>query len=107
MPGKESLPPLPGSERLILELLVASGREMFGLELIAASNGAIKRGSVYVTLQRMAEKGLVQSREEARTAPEIGIPRRLYEPSGYGAKVLRAVEAAEAILAGGLANEAG
>ena len=68
---------------------------MYGLELIETSGGKLKRGSIYVTLQRMSQKGLVESKEEARTAPEIGIPRRIYTVSGFGARVLRAYEIAE------------
>ena len=88
MSHPESLPPLPATERLILELLVTSGKEMFGLELIEASGRRLKRGTIYVTLQGMSKKKLVESREEARPAPEIGIPRRLYTASGFGARVL-------------------
>ena len=69
---------------------------MYGLELIEASGGGLKRGSIYITLQRMSQKGFVESKEEARTAPEIGIPRRIYNVSGFGARVLRAYEMAEA-----------
>lgn len=65
-----------GAERLILELL--AGKEMYGLEMVAASGGRIKRGTIYVTLQRMTAKGLVESRKKPRPAPEVGIPRRLY-----------------------------
>jgi DNA-binding PadR family transcriptional regulator len=101
MADQDTLPPLPRTERDILELLVESGREMFGLELIEASGGRLKRGSIYVTLQRMAKKGLVDSREEARVAPEIGIARRLYTASGYGVRVLRAYAMAESTLAAG------
>ena len=98
MSDHERLPPLPATERLILELLVEGGKEMFGLELIGASHGRLKRGSIYVTLQRMSKKGLVESREDARPAPEIGIPRRLYTASGFGARVLRAYTMAESSL---------
>ncbi|MEZ5354022.1 MAG: helix-turn-helix transcriptional regulator [Bryobacteraceae bacterium] len=99
MSDHETLPPLPATERIILELLLEGGNEMFGLELIEASAGRLKRGSIYVTLQRMSKKGLVESHEEPRPAPEIGIPRRLYNASGYGIRVLRAYAMAESALA--------
>ena len=99
MSNHESLPPLPATERLILELLVGGGKEMFGLELIEASGGRLKRGSIYVTLQRMSRKGVVESREEARPAPEIGIARRLYKASGFGERVLKAYVLAESSFA--------
>ena len=52
------IPKLSRTERLILELL--SGEEMFGLQLVEQSKGALKRGTVYVTLGRMQDKGYVE-----------------------------------------------
>lgn len=88
------LPSLSRKEHRVLEMLIQSKRELFGLEMVEASNGELKRGTIYVTLQRMQEKGLVDSKPEPRTAPEIGIPRRLYSVSGYGQRVYRAYQAA-------------
>ena len=85
----KEFPKLSRKELVILELLVASG-EMFGLEMVEASEGGLKRGTIYVTLQRMADKNYVESREEPRTMPEIGIPRRKYRATGLGEKVYRA-----------------
>jgi DNA-binding PadR family transcriptional regulator len=62
---------------------------MYGLELVKASGGTLKRGTVYVTLGRMQEKGFVESRPE-RTAGASGLPRRLYRPTGLGLRVLDA-----------------
>ena len=39
---------------------------MFGLQLVEQSNGGLKRGTVYVTLGRMQDKGYVESRTEER-----------------------------------------
>ena len=58
------LPSMSRTESLVLELL--RGRERYGLELVDASDGKLKRGSVYVTLARMEEKGFVDSRQEER-----------------------------------------
>ena len=63
-------------------------------EMVEASEGELKRGTIYVTLQRMAEKGYVESREEARVEPEIGIPRRKFKPSGLGEKIFKAQQLA-------------
>ena len=68
-----------------MELL--RGRERYGLELVDASDGALKRGSVYVTLARMEEKGFVDSRQEERQEGTAGLPRRLYRATQYGRKV--------------------
>jgi PadR family transcriptional regulator, regulatory protein PadR len=83
------MPSLPAKQRLILDLLVA-GREMYGLELVAASKGRLKRGTVYVTLGRMEEKGYVRSRLEDAPTEAGGLPRRLYQPTPLGRRVLDA-----------------
>lgn len=87
--ASRDVPSLPPTERLILELLVEHG-EMFGLQLVEASGGRLKRGSVYVTLGRMADKGFVESEQEARPDGAIGLPRRLYRPTALGKRALRA-----------------
>jgi DNA-binding PadR family transcriptional regulator len=63
---------------------------MYGLELVRESDGRLKRGSVYVTLNRMEEKGYVAFREEAAAPIEGGMPRPLYRATGQGARVFRA-----------------
>jgi len=80
---------LPKKERLILELL-ASGGSMYGLQLVEQSAGALKRGTVYVTLGRMEAKGLVQSEQESLPASGIGLPRRIYRPTALGERARRA-----------------
>lgn len=71
---------LAKSEGLILDLLSSRGAQ-YGLQLVDASQGALKRGGIYVTLGRMEEKGFVTS------APgESG--RRLYEPTALGLRHL-------------------
>jgi PadR family transcriptional regulator, regulatory protein PadR len=50
----------------------------------------VKRGTVYVTLGRMQQKGLVVSRTEAPPPGAIGLPRRLYRPTAYGVALMRA-----------------
>ncbi len=81
------LPTLPAKEALILELLVSAG-EMYGLQLVAESGKRLKRGTVYVTLTRMEEKGYIASRIERRPRTEGGLPRRVYEPTAFGRRVL-------------------
>lgn len=77
------------TEQAILGLLVRDG-ELFGLQLVEQSDGAIKRGTVYVTLGRMQEKGYIESRTEPPAPGAIGLPRRLYRPTAYGVGVLQA-----------------
>jgi DNA-binding PadR family transcriptional regulator len=83
------IPTLPPKERLILDLLIARG-PLFGLQLVALSEGMLKRGTVYVTLGRMETKGFVRSEQEAMPPGAIGLPRRLYYPTPLGERVLRA-----------------
>ena len=80
---------LSRKERLILEMLAASG-PMYGLQMVEQSEGALKRGTVYVTLGRMDAKGLVESEQEPLPPGAIGLPRRIYKPTALGARMLRA-----------------
>ena len=80
---------LPDKERLILERLVSDG-PLYGLQLVERSGGALKRGTVDVTLGRMEAKGLVESDQEPPDPRAIGLPRRIYRPTPLGERVLRA-----------------
>jgi DNA-binding PadR family transcriptional regulator len=79
------LPSMSVTESLVLDLL--RSRERYGLELVDASGGRLKRGSIYVTLARMETKGFVESWQEERPPGAIGLPRRLYRATDYGLKV--------------------
>jgi PadR family transcriptional regulator PadR len=50
----------------------------------------LKRGTVYVTLGRMEEKGFITSRQEDAPPAAGGLPRRVYEPTPLGRQVCRA-----------------
>ena len=88
---------LSPKELIILQLLVRD-RELYGLQLVAASRRRLKRGTVYVTLGRMEEKGYISSRLEGPPANEGGLPRRLYQPTALGRRVLQAWTAPAAVL---------
>lgn len=88
MPQK-SIATLSPKESLILDLLVQHG-QMYGLELVAASPRQLKRGTVYVTLGRMEDKGYVTSRLEDAPPRAGGLPRRIYRPTPLGRRVLDA-----------------
>lgn len=84
---------LSKTEALILQIMSENGfREVYGLELLKLSNGGIKRGTIYTTLQRMEDKGFVVSRQEEKPDDVSGIPRRLYEITGAGQRALQAYE---------------
>jgi PadR family transcriptional regulator PadR len=80
---------LSGKESLILDLLVRE-REMYGLQLVTASKRRLKRGTIYVTLGRMEEKGYIASRLEDHSPDTGGLPRRVYQPTALGRRVLNA-----------------
>lgn len=79
---------LSSLELLILQILSETG-PTYGLDLVTQSRGKLKRGSVYVTLARMEEKGLVTSRLDER--PGEGPARRLYEPTAMGLRALTVI----------------
>jgi DNA-binding PadR family transcriptional regulator len=86
-------PRLSNVEFEILGLLTGKA-EMYGLEMVRASD-KIKRGTVYVTLMRMEQKGFLKSRLEDDTN-HSGLQRPLYSVTGLGAKAWRAHDAARA-----------
>ena len=95
---RDDLPRLSAIETLILDLL-AEESEMYGLELVETSKQRIKRGTVYVTLARMEQKGYVCSQQEARASGAIGLPRRMYRATPLGARVHEAWAMARRTLA--------
>ena len=93
-PVDDRIPSLSRKEELILDLLLGCpSTEMYGLELVQNSHNKLKRGTIYVTLGRMQEKGYVESRQEEQ-GNLSGLPRRLYRVTGYGQKVYRACQLA-------------
>lgn len=75
-----------------MSLLVAR-RARYALELVDASEGELKRGTVYVTLSRMEEKGLLEGETEVDAEPHPGLPRRLYRVTALGKRMLEAERA--------------
>jgi DNA-binding PadR family transcriptional regulator len=88
--GKSEVPRLSAKEQLILDLMIASRSAMYGLELVASSRGRLKRGTVYVTLARMENKGFVTSRHEDAPPDGGGLPRRLYSPTALARRLVEA-----------------
>ena len=93
-------PRLSPKELLILDLLIAN-EAMYGLQLVASSRRQLKRGTVYVTLGRMEDKGYITSRAEPAPAEVGGLPRRIYEPTALGRRMHAAWTAAAAHLVPG------
>jgi DNA-binding PadR family transcriptional regulator len=80
---------LSGKELVVLQLLLREKR-LFGLQLVAASKGRLKRGTVYVTLGRMEEKGYITSKLEAAPSGVGGLPRRIYAATSLGRRMYAA-----------------
>ncbi len=92
----ERIPTLSAKEAIILEMLVgSSGSQMYGLELVRKSAGRLKRGTVYVTLNRMEDKSYVESQQDKAEADSGTLPRRLYRATGYGQRVYEAWQLAK------------
>jgi DNA-binding PadR family transcriptional regulator len=98
MPGRHPRPlTVSAKELLVLDLLVRD-RELYGLQLVAASRGRLKRGTVYVTLGRMEAKGYITSTLEDPPPASGGLPRRLYRPTTLGRRMRSAWTSAAARL---------
>jgi DNA-binding PadR family transcriptional regulator len=79
---------LSPKELLVLTLL--QEEDSYGLQLVAASSGGLKRGTVYVTLSRMEEKGYITSKLEAAPSGAGGLPRRIYSATPLGRRMFAA-----------------
>ena len=83
----QQFPRLSSKETLILELLTTKG-PMYGLQLVSGSRGQLKRGTVYVTLGRMEQKGIISSDSERLSDNSGLVPRQIYRPTAFGVRVL-------------------
>jgi|SRR5579872_2399171 len=91
----DKIPSLSNREALIMEILLERPAvELYGLELVRNSGNRLKRGTVYVTLARLEEKGFIQSREDASEPSPPGMPRRFYKVTGYGQLVYQLLQQA-------------
>jgi DNA-binding PadR family transcriptional regulator len=90
--------PLPSDrEALVLRLLAEQG-DLYGLQLVAESRHALKRGTVYVTLSRMEEKGLIRALEDREPSGHAGLPRPRYRITAQGRRALGACDLVRAAL---------
>jgi len=80
-----------GKELLALRLLRDSPAGMYGLEMVNASDGKLKRGAIYTTLAGLQEKGFIESRTNPKARHE-GIPRPIYQLTALGQRALVATE---------------
>jgi DNA-binding PadR family transcriptional regulator len=78
------------TELLVLRLLQDAPAGLYGLQLVGSSEGKLKRGTVYVTLGRLEEKGFVESR--TKKSEHAGLPRPMYRLTGLGVRALAAAD---------------
>lgn len=78
-------------ELLVLGLLRDTPKGLYGLELVRASDGRLQRGTVYVTLGRLEEKGYVKSNVHGKS-DHPGLPRPRYSLTAQGQRVLEAAQ---------------
>ena len=95
--ARNDLPELTRKEFVAMNLLVGALKPLYGLQMVELSGGELKRGTIYVTLNRLEDKGYVTSEKEPEQ-PGIAQPRRLYKATGMGVKVFKAVAASRAAL---------
>jgi PadR family transcriptional regulator, regulatory protein PadR len=92
-------PRLPSNKELLILDMLASKKEMYGLEMVQASNGKLARGTIYVTLMRMDDKGYVTSRQ-VKEGNVSGLPKRVFSLTGLGQRALAAARQAQIMLGG-------
>jgi DNA-binding PadR family transcriptional regulator len=80
---------LPSHKEVAVLGLLAREAELYGLQMVEASEGALKRGTVYVTLSRMEKKGYVESWLDD-ASPSNAPARRRYRITALGRRMLRA-----------------
>ena len=90
--NENEFPALSGIEFLIMEMLERNG-EMFGLEMVDSSDGALKKGTIYVTLGRMVDKDLLESRTSDDASGAQG-QVRFYSATEWGRRVFKAQQIA-------------
>lgn len=85
-------------EELVLLAILRQGENAYGVPirqaLEEATGRSISVGSLYTTLSRLEEKGLVQSRVGEPTTERGGRAKRYYEVKGSARSTLGEVEAA-------------
>ena len=92
-------PRLPSAKELVILDLLAGKKEMYGLEMVQASGGRLARGTIYVTLMRMDDKGYVTSRQ-VKEENVSGLPKRVFSITGLGQRALAAARQAQMVMQG-------
>lgn len=85
--------PLGEFEVVVLMATLHLGDDAYGSairdEIERRSGRAVSRGSVYITLDRLEDKGLLASKFGGSTPSRGGRPKRLFRVSAAGLKAVR------------------
>ena len=86
-------PPLGEFELVVLLAVLQLGDDAYGVpvreEIVRRTGREVARGAVYVTLDRLARKGYLRSQLADPTPERGGRPKRYFELTARGNKVLR------------------
>lgn len=85
-PTVSSVRSLTERDRLVLEAL--KDEEIFGLDIVERTRGAVSRSLIYLVLSGMEDRGLIASRKEDVIYDER-FPRRLYRATDQAKFLLR------------------
>jgi PadR family transcriptional regulator, regulatory protein PadR len=85
--------PLGEFEVIVLMAVLHVHDEAYGStirgEIERRSKRSVSRGAVYITLERLEEKGLLSSTTGDATPGRGGRPRRLFKATPYGVKSIK------------------
>lgn len=80
-------------EHIVLLTLVRLGDDAYGMSVRSTIHDLIKRdisiGAIYTTLERLQQKGYVESRIGEATAKRGGRAKKYFKVTGQGRKVLK------------------
>ena len=95
-------------EQMVLLAVLQAGDDAYGVsvhqELESRTNRKVARGAIYMTLDRLEKKGLLESWTTAPTAERGGRAKRCYKVTKPALEALRASRRALASLWQGLQN---
>ena len=90
--------PLGDFEQLVLLAVLRLGHQAYGVairrEIEQRTERAVSRGAVYITLDRLEEKGFLSSARADEPAPRSGQARRYYRVEPEGLAALQAAHSA-------------
>ena len=91
MPNTDA--PLGEFEVVVLMAALHLGRDAYGSailrEIEARTGRRVSRGSVYITLDRLEDKALLESKLEGASPNRAGRPKRLFRVTASGVRAVR------------------